>query len=472
MSKKRLTCFLGLPRSPSDRTKYGYAPTRYSWIQEGRDFEETQFLAVRLAEHFAVDSIHLLATEEAWALLGRASDQAERDGPSLQEALTSAGFHDLVHHEIPKGQGEDTWVLFEQIRRCLMDTEDEVILDVTFGFRVQPFLAAACACFVMACQRPGEPRRLRVVYGVQEPGPEGRGSIWELTPFLDVVTWALGAQLFLRTGRADIIGEATEKVGRTLDKRWSEGDHEDPRPNLTELGKSLTHFGRDLATLRTGALLLGRNGQVSSAKRLLGNIEATRDYLSRHLPALPPILERVVGRIRGLDLEAAEPWLGAAAGRWALARLARLYQDFERHPEAATIVQEALVTGYATGEGAAPGRPGCTWEARDAAKRHFRAAESNLYRDIAGLRNDIDHGGFRDSPAQAEKLIKKLGTWIDVLEERARQETSPPPRPPARPGDRLREIAVQLMAHADELDRAAESEVSAVVGSAVQESRR
>jgi CRISPR-associated protein Csx16 len=228
-----------------------------------------------------------------------------------------------------------------------------------------------------------------------------------LTPFIELVDWARGMMLFLRTGRSAEVAEPTIRLGRKLAHRWAE-TKEGARPNLEKLGKALREFGSNLEAVRTGDLLLP--GGIGSAADLAVTLEEGKESAAA-IPPLADVLDRV-------QHEIVQPLLGAIdhladeAGHCAPAGLARLYLQMGRWAEAAAIVREGWITHYATPSAALgnrdQGRASIDESARRAAEERWSTEERDAAREIAAVRNDIEHAGFKNQPGAAETLQKRL----------------------------------------------------------------
>jgi CRISPR-associated protein Csx16 len=231
----RLVSFLGTGK---------YEPVTYEF--DGRRAGATPFVARALAELLEPAEVVILATAEA--------EQKHR--AALEQAFAAAGIAAPRFERVPAGGDRaELFELFRILRQQLRGRDGPIVLDITHGFRAQPFFAASVVAFARAVDE--KPATLRVVYGAFEQRREdGRAPIWDLSYLVDVLDWAAALRLFLRTGRA---GEAaaTERLGRELRKSWAESGREGEPPQLRELGEALGGFGEDLETLRTGDLLLG-----------------------------------------------------------------------------------------------------------------------------------------------------------------------------------------------------------------------
>jgi CRISPR-associated protein Csx16 len=305
--------------------------------------------------------------------------------------------------------------MFGTIVEVIRTSGSPVLLDITHGFRMQPFFAAACIQYVQSVLP--NPPQIRVVYG-EYRGSEQESPIWELTPFLELLAWSRNLMLFLRTGQADEVVEQTKKLGRDLRKQWAATDRSNPQPSLESLGKALEAFSNDFITIRTGSLLIG---EPPSAQRLWEAIERTRDEVAQQLPALALVLDQVRAMVEPLRTGGAR--LSSAEGQRVLLALARLYQKMGRYSEAISVLREGWITLGAPQDADHPG-PGFNRQSRESQEQTWQTATTQS-RSVSEVRNDIQHAGFNQQPHDRswfeEQLTILLNQWqaaIDSMTDR------------------------------------------------------
>ncbi|MCS6778979.1 MAG: CRISPR-associated DxTHG motif protein [Geminicoccaceae bacterium] len=269
----RLVTFLGTGR---------YEKVAYELA--GKRAEASPYVARALSELLAPRAIRVLSTEEA----------ERQHGTGLREALRSLGGPEPEFVKIPSAAARvEQLTFFEILKNALRGADGPVVLDITHGFRAQPFLAAAVVAFVRAVDEP--PPEIRVLYGAFEArDATGVAPVWDLTYLVELLDWTAALRVLLETGRAEEAAAAAERLGRSLSKAWAEGGRSRPRPELDRLGKALRAFGEHLETLRTGDLLLGGGAKAApSAVALVEGIERARSDVEAHLPPLADVLDRV-----------------------------------------------------------------------------------------------------------------------------------------------------------------------------------
>jgi CRISPR-associated protein Csx16 len=393
-SVHRLISFLGTGN---------YGETTYSF--QGSTCR-TRYVAHALASFFQPKEIRLIATAEAW----------NQHGDTLARVLSDS------RHPVPEqvhvptgGEPQQLWQMFGAIVEVIRTSSSPVLLDITHGFRMQPFFAAACIQYIQSVLP--NPPQLRVVYG-EFRDSDRESPIWELTPFLEVLSWSRNLMMFLRTGQADDMVEPTKELGRELRKQWATTGRNNPQPGLENLGKALEAFGNDFRTIRTGALLIG---QQPSAQRLWDAIERTKDEVARHLPALALVLDQVQAMVKPLRTGGAR--LSSPDGQRALIALAELYQKMGRYSEAISVLREGWITLGAPETCDMPGTTEFDNAAREQHERQWVKRHGDNPDPVAELRNDIQHAGFKKQPhdrawfeQQLEKLLEK---WRKAVADRA-----------------------------------------------------
>ena len=397
---RRLVSFLGTG---------DYQPVTYEL--DGRTAATTPFVARALAELLDPAEVVILATEQAatkhWAALEKAFEEARIAPPRFVKV--PAG-----------GDRAELFELFRILREQLRPRPGRIDLDITHGFRAQPFFAASVLAFTRAVDDP--PREVRVLYGAFEQRSEdGKAPIWDLTYLVEVLDWAQALRLFLRTGRAGEAAAATERLGRELGKAWAEGGKKGAQPRLQALGKALRQFGDDLETLRTGDLLLGRDGKTkgrASARELVQALEAARAEVDRHLPPLAQVLDEVEAMVRLLVGEFRD--LQAAEGRRAVGALAELYLRLGRYLEAIATVREGLVNEKAPVAATRPAAADFDAEARKQTEEEL--GQDRVFRAAADLRNDLLHAQYRKGSGarRAEAIVEQVKKMVRDFGDRIR----------------------------------------------------
>jgi len=364
----------------------------------------TCFVVQALADLTRPEAIRVIATTEAW----------DAHGDALVKAVCDSGNPCPERVHVPTGgETSQLWEMFEAIVEVIRSSNGPVMLDITHGFRMQPFFAAACIQYIQSVL-PGAPP-IRVVYGEYRK-PDQESPIWELTPFLEVLTWSRNLMMFLRTGRADEVVAPTESLGRELSRQWATSGRQGVQPPLRGLANVLQAFGDDFTTVRTGSLLAGSS---SSAQRLFQMIHQNRSEVMQQLPVLAIVFDQVLAMVEPLCTDGAR--LSSPEGQRALVALAKLYQQMGRYSEACSIIREGWITLNASANTDQPGAKEFDKEMRAEQEERWRQGV-DASRRVSELRNDIQHAGFNKQPndrnwfeIQLAKLVKEWESAIQAM---------------------------------------------------------
>lgn len=398
----RLISFLGTGRYEEAIYRFGESSYR------------TRYLTRALAEFVNPGEIFSIATEEAWGTHGTA----------LEQELSEGGHPIPNRVAVPsEGDPQSLWRMFQAIVETIRTSQCPVLLDITHGFRMQPFLAGACVQYAQSVLE--NPPEIRVVYG-EYRGSGSESPVWELTPFVEILSWSRDLMMFLQTGRAEEVARRAEELDRQRRREWSGGGRQGVEPRLGQLATSLRNFGGGLATIRTGALLVGEN---SSAQRLFDAIDRARGEVEAHLPALGMVLDQVRAMVEPLRTDGAR--LSSRAGQRALWALADLYRRMGRYSESISIVREGWMT---LGAPSGVDQPG-PCEFNDDQRRELERSRSEEFRNdrhhpfhrVVQMRNDIQHAGFRRTPMRRDSFDEGLEhcllCWREAIDSMERGDS-------------------------------------------------
>jgi CRISPR-associated protein Csx16 len=193
-------------------------------------------------------------------------------------------------------------------------------------------------------------------------------------------------------------------------------------PRFGALVGAIERFANDLATIRVAAIITGyeddnagKKKARGSAARLIDTIDECRAEVGAKVPPLALILDEIANNVRPL----AAARLHSPAGQEAQYALARFYLDLGRYPEAAVVVREARLNLYASDEGGVEVNSSTfAREKRLAAERAFWEQDRHGAETFGDIRNDIEHGGFRQRPGPARLLqdrIRKLVGQVQTV---------------------------------------------------------
>lgn len=401
----RLVSFLGT--TTYDETSYSF-----------QDLQATSSLMpIALSRMLSCDRVSVLATDEA----------ANKHEEALRAGLSDLGIV-LDMRSIPTGRSEkDLREQFRVFRDTVTECPDRpLVIDITLGFRAQPFFAAAGLATLSAAGKL--PSDIRILYGAYEAREGNTAPIWDLTPFLDMVEFAFSASIFRRTGDGRPLADALERERLKIAARARSGERDFVRSKVI---KPLRAFSEDLSATRLASLLVGVEKKMPSGKsriapsttsQLQDALVKWREECDRDHPALVPMLDDLLAMTAQLivtDAAAHENGLAAPEARQAVAALSRLYLDFGRLMEAAAVAREEIVSRLtAVPEAISAARTDFDRDARQRAERI--AGDSRHLRGLFDWRNDILHAGMRADPLSGKQIAEQV--------EKLAEEIARPPR--------------------------------------------
>jgi CRISPR-associated protein Csx16 len=373
-----------------------YKPTTY-FLPSNQNSVQTPYVALALAKLFTPVECVILATEQAEAV----------HFAKLKKEFAQAGLPAPSLCRIHSGSTEkELWDNFERLYELFQGQED-ILLDITHGFRAQPLFAAAVVTYAKTLD---DQLSVRIVYGAFEARANGHTPIWDLTPFVELTEWTWALAAFFKTGYAKSLAQLAQNLGAKLAREWAETRVGSP-PQLKKFARALEAFGDALATVRVGELLVARDEHSSSARWLAEALEKAKAEIEAHFPPLAKGLSRLEEMVAPLLLD--QDHLAGPQGQQAMAALASLYLGLARYAETGIVLREGWVNLYATPEATRPGEQFDEAARREAERRLTQAGWNE--RELMGLRNDLEHGGFRKCPLSAKTIYERLLHYVEAF---------------------------------------------------------
>lgn len=394
-----------------------YGPVTYVWEEAGKSREvQTHLFPEAVARIFRPDKLLVLVTPQA---------KEHEHFKTLRERLNS-----LVQPiDIREGKTrEELWDIFEKCA-SKVDEGEELLLDVTHGFRSLPLIVFTVAAYL---RRTKSVTIRHIIYGAYEarepfhdpPEPTDRAPIFDLTSLLDLLDWLSGAEAFLHRSDATLLAERLEQTHRRL---WKERQAETlPRQlqtlatRLRELSQAL-HLGRPLDTMRFASKLLPLLDRAASeverwAKPFAAILQQVRDEASSLVHSEPERLDadhlrKQLALIecdlkKGLTVQAV-----LLAREWVVSWVAhqRSEGDWLDSNFRESEIEKALNAAAARERGESTQVP--EWfdqlpKSREVAK---------LWDWLRHLRNDVAHCGMRKDAASGQSIKQRAEELLQHL---------------------------------------------------------
>ena len=368
------------------------------------------------------DSIRVACTREA----------ADKHWDGLAKALATHRLPDPVPLEIPAGATEaQLWSIFETLVDAI-PADSDVQLDLTHSFRSLPVLVMMVLQYLKVVKHV----RVRgIYYGAFEalgsraevaamPETERIVPVFDLTPFVSLFDWSTAVHGFLRFGRAE---EMKELVDRDITPvlRRARGRNQTARALRCAVNQ-VADFARSNRYVRGRDIAAGRYH-----RNIVAQIDRAQENLVR---PLQPLLDELRAQFGAYEDQTVRNGIRAAG--WCL--------DNGMIQQAATLLQECVITRLqekmaqleqlkseqarrelltALLSVVAKDTPESEWAGILAANRGLAreclealpSALPDIFARLTQLRNDLNHGGFVDHPADAESLKKRLAHCRDRI---------------------------------------------------------
>lgn len=383
------------------------------------------------------DKIVVFLTEDAknrnWVDNGhkdRDDKPLQREG--LKRRLERLGLKaNILTKEIPRGRSEgEIWDIFGIVFNQISEG-DEIIFDITHGFRSLPMLAMIVLNYAKVLKNIkingiyyGAFESLGFKRDVEKMSKKHRNApIFNLSPFVRLFNWTGAIDNFLTYGDAKDINTLTnEKIMPIL--RETEGKNKEAK-NLRNLGVQLEKLTELIQTSRGYGLV--RDFDFSQLRELIdSNTKST-------LKPLNPLLGRISDKIKSFANNEIEK--GYSAVKWCIEH--NLIQqgytmlqemmiseivanNFEKdkiaNREKRQLVSQAINIKHRK-------KPENKWEepAQSNKKDVQRILDGldedfvKIYDSVSQYRNDINHAGFGDNPHKPEVLKKRLKMYYEKL---------------------------------------------------------
>jgi len=393
----------------------GYKETTYLNPLGSGGFKTT-FIQEALVEFYKPKTLYILLTKTAET--GIPKDASEPTWETLQKRLADKVDLQPIKNVPETHSIADIWRLFEQLTECLQE-DNHVLFDITNGFRSLPVLALIAVSYLRVV------RQVTIdglIHGAFEAkNQDNETPIFDLLPIVSLLEWTTATDQFIKTGN----GQALASLLGNSDTATH------------ELAVSIDGIAQGLQLLRPMDVM-------REAAMLPDRIAAAAPSVSLSVPPFTALLRRVEKDYGSFGLE--NPI------------------DYKTRPQASLLRQLKMVEWYAQKKQ--------TVQALSLAREwlpsllcyHFQVdplnkaeredmelllnggklkdAQGNVIREsprlaqwpsgqkgkklrtlwggqlnLANLRNDVLHAGFRKNPQSAEAIVQKTEKIIDELKD-------------------------------------------------------
>jgi CRISPR-associated DxTHG motif protein len=382
MTKKAIS-FLGY--TPPERP---YRETTY--VFEGQECTSA-FMAEATVRFFNPDLLLVLTTPEA----------GEQNFPDLEARIRALETIPIQPVNIPSGKSEDElWGMFDAIAQQI-EQDDEIVFDITNGFRSLPVLAFLAASYIRVVRRA---KVDRMVYGAFDASVEGKTPVFDLTPFVKLLDWTVATDAFLKYGRADELKELViAEAARTSQQPG-------PTDTLSQIADKLQHLTAALQTSRPMEVM-------ETAHGLKQQIHKNRSKEAASARPFSLLFDKISEEYGRFDLN--QP-LDQAHEREIIEKqleMIQWYVNKRLFVQAITLVREWLVSLVIMEEGEQLTTKNHRSRAEkvlrgEKASKHIApetlSAIQDVWKQTTKVRNDIAHTGMQSDARKAAEVQKEI----------------------------------------------------------------
>lgn len=419
-----------------------YLPCIYQkgdFIASESRFIQTALYEMLQHEGTKIDQVYIFLTEEAknanyYDSISRFSKERLVGLHNIWKEKFGNEQVELIPVDISSSQlEEDQWKLFEKIYH-IIDENDELYFDITHSFRSNPVIALIIANFAKTIKNA---RLKRMFYGNFEalgPAPEVSkipveerfAPIVDITSMLELLDWTIGIDSFLRTGNPVQIHQLAEDKGRSLNK------HPEYQ-TIINFSKNLNSLNLNIETVR------GLNFQKEVVQSFK-SYEEVKKQGATILPQFDKLTNKVEEKLSYFIPEENSVENDFASVLWAFDH--GLYQQSitllvehtitiianKLHLDSYNIndrmaissyLQQLIRYGYKEENDSKENKYKNGLNVQQVKKDLFKLLETypvlKHFHAAVELRNDINHGGFREESVLAKNIQKKIRKNINNL---------------------------------------------------------
>jgi CRISPR-associated DxTHG motif protein len=383
----------------------------------GSEKVTTPFFQEALVEFYHPETLYVLLTQTVETFIPRGA--SESNWEALQKRLHGKVSLQPIKNIPERNSPEDVWSIFQQVTNCLHDG-DSVIFDITHSFRSVPVVALIAVSYLRVV------RKVKIeglLYGAFEAKNKETNETptFDLLPIVTLLEWTTATDQFIKTGN----GEALASLLHS-----SNSETENLAASIKGIAQGLQLL-RPMDVMRESALLPDR-------------IKEATPIVSQSVPPFESLLERVekdygkfglanpedyttnskLSLIRQLKMIEWYAEKGQTVQALSLAREwlpSLLCYHFELDPLDKPNRDEMellLAGGTRKGYDGVPDRKSTYLDQWLEISKKTRTQLTNLWggqSNLAKLRNDVLHAGFRKNPKSAKKILDETDEIIKIL---------------------------------------------------------
>jgi CRISPR-associated DxTHG motif protein len=336
--------------------------------------------------------------------------------------LTGLGDPRVEPVRIPKGETTaEMWETFDTISQKI-NPRDEVTFDITHGLRSLPFLVFLFAAYLKAAKQVSI---VAIYYGAYDLGKDKPAPVIDLSQFVSLLDWTTATDQFIKTGNGQALASLLEHEGDFAAKELAQGINSiaeglhllRPVTVMQQSAKLPTLIQSAIPTISQSvppfATLLGQVQQDYAAFGLENHIDEQLNAQSALICQMKMIEWYVEKEQIVQALSMAREWLPSL-----LCYHFRLDPQIEKNR---TDMELLLVGGILKDRGTDKTRKSEYLDKWKLIPKEKRKRVTGLWGggniNLANLRNDVLHAGFRKNPGEPKDIIDKTRQIIAALKQ-------------------------------------------------------
>jgi CRISPR-associated DxTHG motif protein len=377
-----------------------YQETTYQF--NGKQSETSPYIIKAINDLFKPDKIFVIMTE-----------QAETAHKSNLEQVCK---FETIPIKVGKNE-QELWDMFHVVADIVPENQN-VIIDVTHGFRSQPMLLLAIAVYLQVTKNV---KIDYILYGAFDAKDEnGVSPIFDLKPFLDLISWSFATDNFIKKGDATLLSELIINIHNQAYK--SKNDY---------LPKGLKSVGQKLSDMTKAFSVVRPQEILNIAKELPEKITQSysdTDNLSKAKP-FKSLLDKITEKFAKFSIDET---VFSESGINAQAEIIQYYLDTKQYQQAVTLSRELVVSKVCsiynfdmlTQREQAENLLNSTIRNDNPFLQMTEQGKkfADIWQVLGNIRNDINHAGMRENPIPASSIIQQIEKLCSQTIELVRQQ--------------------------------------------------
>ncbi|MGQ4646587.1 TIGR02221 family CRISPR-associated protein [Lyngbya aestuarii] len=394
-----------------------YQDTTYLNPINGKGFT-TPFFQEALVEFYQPKTLYVLLTKTVETCIPRGA--TETNWSSLQKLLADKVDLQPIYNVPQENSTDDIWKLFE-ILTSRLQPNDHVVFDITHGFRSLPVLALIAVSYLRVV------RNVKIeglVYGAWEARNKetNESPTFDLMPIVSLLEWTTATDQFIKTGN----GQALASL-------------------LHNSNTKTEHLATSINDIAQGLRLLRPMDVMREAASLPNHIAEATPIVSKSIPPFATLLGRVEKDYGNFGLaNPDEHILTAKASLLRQLEMVKWYAEKGQTVQALSMAREwlpsllcyhfsldpqvekpnraemelLLAGGKLKDQDGNTIQESLYLEQWSNIQKNRRKQLNNLWGgqfNLANLRNDVLHSGFRKKPKSAEDIVQQTKEIVEEL---------------------------------------------------------